>query len=231
MQKTTNYNLNLPEKGEFYNVDDFNENAEILDEKLKEVEDAAKSKDADTLGGKGASEYVQRLGAVTDVYFLNYAYYTFNYECNVSPTVATSIGLPVSAFYHIKYYAHGTNGFATQVAMQYNSTNIIMRVSDGNGFTKWIDKFADYLPKTGGTVSNSGGIPLTLQGSNVSYVKFTNSSGTQLGLLGAYTDGSPVYSDGSTVNKLLHTGNSNKLVFTEDDTTAPADTTALWAHL
>jgi hypothetical protein len=63
------------------------------------------------------------------------------------------------------------------------------------------------LPITGGTVSNSGGIPLTLQGSNVSYVKFTNSSGTQLGLLGAYTDGSPVYSDGSTVNKLLHTGN------------------------
>lgn len=30
---------------------------------------------------------------------------------------------------------------------------------------------------------------------------------------------------------VLHTGNSAKVVFTEDSTTAPEDTTALWAHL
>lgn len=31
--------------------------------------------------------------------------------------------------------------------------------------------------------------------------------------------------------KVLHTGNSNAVVFTEDDTTAPSNANALWAHL
>lgn len=46
MNKTTNYNLNLPEVGEFYNVGDFNENAEILDTKLKELSDALEGGEA-----------------------------------------------------------------------------------------------------------------------------------------------------------------------------------------
>lgn len=38
--------------------------------------------------------------------------------------------------------------------------------------------------------------------------------------------------NGATKNYgIHHDGNSNKIVFTEDDTTAPTDTTALWAHL
>ena len=37
MQKTTNYGLNKPESIDFYNVEDFNENAEIIDKKLKEL--------------------------------------------------------------------------------------------------------------------------------------------------------------------------------------------------
>lgn len=38
MQKTENYGLNKPESVDFYNVEDFNENADIVDAKLKEIE-------------------------------------------------------------------------------------------------------------------------------------------------------------------------------------------------
>lgn len=38
MQKTTNYNLNKPEETDFYNVDDFNDNADIIDAELKKAQ-------------------------------------------------------------------------------------------------------------------------------------------------------------------------------------------------
>lgn len=38
MQSTTNYGLNKPESADIYNVDDFNENMDVIDSKLKEVE-------------------------------------------------------------------------------------------------------------------------------------------------------------------------------------------------
>lgn len=69
MNKTTNYNLNLPEKGEFYNVDDFNENAVILDAKLKELSDEIESGgevDADTLEGHPASDFVPITGGTME---------------------------------------------------------------------------------------------------------------------------------------------------------------------
>lgn len=37
MQKTTNFNLNLPEDNDIYNVGDFNENFEKIDEQLDEL--------------------------------------------------------------------------------------------------------------------------------------------------------------------------------------------------
>ena len=46
MNKTKNYNMNLPEVGEFYDVNLVNENTEILDEKLKELSDALEGGDA-----------------------------------------------------------------------------------------------------------------------------------------------------------------------------------------
>ncbi len=39
MKYTPNYGLKKPEQYDFYNVEDFNENADIIDEKLKEIED------------------------------------------------------------------------------------------------------------------------------------------------------------------------------------------------
>jgi len=46
MKYTPNYGLKKPEQDDFYNVEDFNENADIIDEKLKEIEDGIKNIDA-----------------------------------------------------------------------------------------------------------------------------------------------------------------------------------------
>jgi hypothetical protein len=43
MKYTPNYGLKKPEQDDFYNVEDFNENADIIDEKLKEAEAAAEA--------------------------------------------------------------------------------------------------------------------------------------------------------------------------------------------
>lgn len=40
MRKTKNYEMNLPEADDFYNVEDENENFEIIDSKVKELDDA-----------------------------------------------------------------------------------------------------------------------------------------------------------------------------------------------
>lgn len=37
MQKTTHYNLNKPDVTDFYNIEDFNENADAIDSALKEI--------------------------------------------------------------------------------------------------------------------------------------------------------------------------------------------------
>ena len=52
MQKTANYGLNKPEIGEFYNVEEFNENADLIDEKLKEFEDGYLKTTGGTMGGR-----------------------------------------------------------------------------------------------------------------------------------------------------------------------------------
>ena len=46
MKYTPNYGLKKPEQDDFYNVEDFNENANIIDEKLKEIEDEIENIDA-----------------------------------------------------------------------------------------------------------------------------------------------------------------------------------------
>lgn len=55
MKNTTNYKLNLPEPNDFYNVEHYNSNFEEIDTQLKAVAEGAK--DAETLGGKKASEF------------------------------------------------------------------------------------------------------------------------------------------------------------------------------
>ncbi|HEY8400795.1 MAG TPA: hypothetical protein VIK89_06010, partial [Cytophagaceae bacterium] len=43
MEYTQNYKLKKPGQEDFYNVDDFNSNADIIDQKLKEIEDKTKN--------------------------------------------------------------------------------------------------------------------------------------------------------------------------------------------
>ena len=47
--KTTNYNLTKPAQSDFYNVDDFNDNADIIDAELKKGSDTLGSEDFSTL--------------------------------------------------------------------------------------------------------------------------------------------------------------------------------------
>lgn len=39
MKHTTNYNLNKPDPDDFYDIDDFNDNADIIDEELQNIKD------------------------------------------------------------------------------------------------------------------------------------------------------------------------------------------------
>lgn len=83
------------------------------------------------------------------------------------------------------------------------------------------------LSVTGGTVSKSNGIPLTLEGSsNVSYIDYRNSSGEFLGLIGMSANGEPAYCPSySIVRTLHHDGNSVKVL---QAASAPSTTTAVW---
>lgn len=58
MRKTKNYEMNLPEADDFYNVEDENENFEILDSKVKELDDA--------LGGHSVQSDVPENAKFTD---------------------------------------------------------------------------------------------------------------------------------------------------------------------
>lgn len=51
MKQTTNYNLRKPDQTDFYDIDDMNANADIIDAKLKEVEDKADEVTGVTLTG------------------------------------------------------------------------------------------------------------------------------------------------------------------------------------
>lgn len=51
MEKTKNYNLNKPAPDDFYDVNDFNDNADLIDTELKHHENSLASK-ADLVNGK-----------------------------------------------------------------------------------------------------------------------------------------------------------------------------------
>ena len=87
MQKTINYGLNKPDKEDFYSIDDFNTNTELIDTKLKELEESsdtlrnnkldatATAVNADKLDGYHASDFVSltnffggNMGAKTKYY-------------------------------------------------------------------------------------------------------------------------------------------------------------------
>lgn len=64
MQKTANYGLNKPDQTDFYEIGDFNENMDIIDSKLKEVEDQEIPVATETQNGLMSSEMVTKLDGV-----------------------------------------------------------------------------------------------------------------------------------------------------------------------
>jgi hypothetical protein len=111
--------------------------------------------------------------------------------------------------------------------------------SNKDGTNTFYGVATECLPLTGSepsTIKRANAIPIYIENtqtnSNASYIGY-RVNGTMLGRLGFSNVNKPVYvpSDGQSVHVLHHDGNSNKIVFTESDTTAPTDTTALWAHL
>lgn len=82
-------------------------------------------------------------------------------------------------------------------------------------------------------LTGKSNVPLAVRNSNGNDKSLINFFGTEsLGYLGFNAKDSAVFvmSDGATNHTLHHDGNSAKVVFTQDSTTAPA-ADALWAHL
>ena len=73
MEYTQNYNLKKPGQEDFYNVDDFNSNADIIDQKLKEIEDEIENIEAPVTSVNGKTGDVELtaedVGAATKQYF------------------------------------------------------------------------------------------------------------------------------------------------------------------
>lgn len=93
---------------------------------------------------------------------------------------------------------------------------------------------ANKLDKTGGTLAKAHGTPLTIHnttsGNVFSFIQYM-ADNVELGRLGFNGVGVPTFRDvNAKYNVLHHDGNSAKVVFTQDSTTAPA-ADALWAHL
>ena len=109
---------------------------------------------------------------------------------------------------------------------------------NGGSTNKWSGWSTQYLPLTGGTINGkttintTQSIPFGIKNANgdINMISFEGASG-MLGYIGFNGADNLAYLKGGVGwYSLLHSGNSNKIVFTEDTTTAPASD-ALWAHL
>lgn len=112
--------------------------------------------------------------------------------------------------------------------------------TSGNYWTGWIKNANadEVLPLTGGMLENTVSTILTLLNSNttagIARILFKNANGNlgAIGMGATADSGLRRYkADLSGGYTILDTGNSNAVIFTEDSTTAPTDTNALWAHL
>jgi len=158
--------------------------------------------------------YIKKANGTTETKIINYQGNTFlrNYtdDNNYKDLVIRETGLS---------YINRENGKGSE----YNI------VHSGN-----IGSYA--LLISGGRITRAQNVPLEIANSvengKYSYIKYL-AGGVQLGGLGFNGADNPVYVNSAynTSHTLLHKGNSNAVIFTEDSTTAPSDTTALWAHL
>lgn len=239
MKNTENYGFNLPEKGEFYNVEDFNENFEGIDGKLKEFEDGTTPVgNANKLGGKGASEYALAeqiknntiCTSLTSGFDLNNAY--GKYRTHTGSIVNTLLNLPPTSLnlqsceIIVEWIpSHQENRYGKQVVTLSNGGVIeeFERAKNGDTWGAWKQTattadLANYLPLSGGKLNAPTNVPLELQSGsdNTCAIKYIGVNGVALGFLGLGTEGQGLLynKDGQEVGTLLHTGNKPSGTYT-----------------
>lgn len=175
MNKTTNYNLNLPEVGEFYDVNLVNENTNKIDKVLGEFADGTTpAGDSNKLGGKGASEYAlvadllkhnvaRYRGETADEIGALYASFHTNakdddyYKAIISHNVSCDV-LGGGVWYLEGVRITSTYGWQKATCYDVNKVIIAYERSINNGvWTGWTKNtnaidLANYLPLTGGEI-------------------------------------------------------------------------------
>ena len=128
MELTENLNLKKPAQTDFYNVDDFNDNFDIIDEKLKEY--ATKSTRLITL---------EELNTSTD-----------DLEGFIENNTAVAIGLP-DMYWSVWSHYNGEN--RTQLFISIAGHGLLyIRIMSGDSVVYIGKPVFDYLPLTGGTL-------------------------------------------------------------------------------
>ena len=154
MNKTKNYGFNLPEKNEFYNVELVNENTELFDKKLKEVADGAG--DANTVNGFTVYKSLSELG-LSEATATPEAIVTamqndsmLIHACGASATTSL-LALPIN--YGLLQVLKRSTSYADFVYSMMDHR--YYGYYNGGSSRKWGGWTTQFLPLTGGNLSNT----------------------------------------------------------------------------
>ena len=220
MQKTANYNLNKPEQGEFYNIDEFNENADLIDAKLKEFEDGTTPVgNADKLGGKEASDYARSETLNTSILEKALTLSKGTYHFGLGGNNYIGNDLPHASYVYGSAMVEVQSASAITVIVwgtAYGNTPVILQYYNGSSWRNdWVAlattaDLANYLPLSGGTIESHLVTPFhiksTADDSRICIGFWTK--GVKQGSLGFNGVNIPVFVDNDGSPKtLLHRGN------------------------
>lgn len=220
MRNTENYNFNLPEETDFYNVEHFNENFTAVDKALSDFKDGTQQVgDSAKLDGKDASEYIlvngasypyypdnkteEAIDSVYDSLFSNASNNSYSVAI-VDHNIAHSI---LAGGRHIVETFKATAVYGYQISTSYNTsgTTRFSRSCINGDWKQW----DSYLPLSGGRLSKNKITVLEIENtaSNASVIDFYGQDGV-MGALGFNGKNVPIFrSAENTANTILHTGN------------------------
>ncbi|ABX41182.1 hypothetical protein [Lachnoclostridium phytofermentans] len=175
---TSKLNLKKPDATDFYNIKDFNENMEKIDEH------------------KHTTDYVNSIGMLTPG-IVNDPTYPLNYQGDLPDGYAKDVGLPANMWWHISYQRHSVNasGFGLLIAYPLNNSKEKPRYRTSEAGKVWNEwkglnddgnagALGGLLPT--GFVQNIGNVPLnTLKDSTYQtnyQTNISNETALELGL-------------------------------------------------
>lgn len=149
MKNTTNYNLNLPESTDFFDVEHFNQNAEAIDEALKVIADAHKQISGTIPLSTSLLEKSLTLGEGVHIFKLLGTNYTGNDLPNTAYTYGEAMVLvrSTSSITVVLFGAYSTAGSKLAVN-HYNGSGWY-----GWGVTATVADLENYFPNTGGMIT------------------------------------------------------------------------------